>query len=147
MSHDIELSIIIVSWNGRRDLEACLQSLRVNSEVPREIIVVDNASADDTLPMLDGHPEVNVIANPDNRGFAAANNQGLAVARGEWLLLLNPDTLVPPGALILVRRLKAAVPAPDARGGRAGGRRLKECYDAAWAPPTALLEKSMSSTR
>ena len=99
MSHDIELSIIIVSWNVRRDLEACLQSLRGNSEVPCETIVVDNASADDTLAMLRGYPEVHAIANPDNRGFAAANNQGLAVAQGQWLLLLNPDTVVPPGTL------------------------------------------------
>ncbi len=99
MSPDIELSIIIVSWNVRQDLEACLQSLHDNSDAPHEVIVVDNASRDDTLAMLQQRPEVRVIANEDNRGFAAANNQGLAVARGAWLLLLNPDTVVPPGAL------------------------------------------------
>jgi GT2 family glycosyltransferase len=99
LSHDIELSIIIVSWNVRRDLEACLQSLRDNSDPPHETIVIDNASSDDTLPLLKDDSDVRVIANTDNRGFAAANNQGLAVARGAWLLLLNPDTVVPPGAL------------------------------------------------
>ncbi|MBU0609568.1 MAG: glycosyltransferase family 2 protein [Armatimonadetes bacterium] len=99
MSPDIELSVIIVSWNVRRDLEVCLQSLHDNSEASHEVIVVDNASLDDTLAMLQQRPEVRVIANEDNRGFAAANNQGLAVARGAWLLLLNPDTVVPPGAL------------------------------------------------
>jgi hypothetical protein len=96
---DLELSIIIVSWNVRRDLEVCLRSLRDNSDCPHEVIVVDNASADDTVQMLQGYPEARLIGNADNRGFAAANNQGLAVARGAWLLLLNPDTIVPPGAL------------------------------------------------
>lgn len=99
LSDQTELSIIIVSWNVRRDLEACLQSLQANQEVAPQIIVVDNASTDDTMGMLKGFPQVQVIANPDNRGFAAANNQGLAVAEGQWLLLLNPDTIVPPGGL------------------------------------------------
>lgn len=99
MSHDIELSIVTISWNVRQDLEICLQSLRDNSDVATEMIVIDNASSDDTLQMLEKYPEVRLIANPDNRGFAAANNQGLQIARGPWLLLLNPDTIVPPGAL------------------------------------------------
>jgi GT2 family glycosyltransferase len=96
---EVPLSIIIVSWNVRRDLESCLQSLRANAEAGAEIVVVDNASRDDTLTMLAGYPEVRVIANDVNRGFAAANNQGLAVARGRWLLLLNPDTLMPEAGL------------------------------------------------
>lgn len=99
MSDSLPLSIIIVSWNVSADLARCLDSLRANEGPEREIIVVDNASRDNTLEVLQGYPEVQVIANGDNRGFAAANNQGLAVARGRYVLLLNPDTLVPAGAL------------------------------------------------
>jgi len=94
------LSLIIVSWNVQKDLRACLDSLRASAETPHEIIVVDNASHDGTMPMLqEEFPQVRLLANPDNRGFAAANNQGLAVATGQFLLLLNPDTLVPAGGL------------------------------------------------
>lgn len=99
MKPEIPLSIIIVSWNVCKDLEVCLESLRHNADVSYEIIVIDNASSDETLSMLKNYPEVHVIANETNRGFAAANNQGLQRARGAWLLLLNPDTIVPQGAL------------------------------------------------
>ena len=60
-----------------------------------EIIVVDNASVDGTVHLVQQHfPDVNLIANPDNRGFAKANNQGIVEAKGEYVLLLNPDTIV-----------------------------------------------------
>jgi len=95
------LSIGIVSWNCRDDLVACLESLAdAASGVETEAIVVDNASADDTVEVLEERlPAVRLIANEANRGFAAATNQALAEASGEYLLLLNPDTVVPPGAL------------------------------------------------
>lgn len=100
MDRDLALSMVIVSWNVRNDLRACLESLRQNAEVPHEVIVIDNASRDDTVPMLQADfPAVRLIANSDNRGFAAANNQGLQIAQGPLLMLLNPDTLVPPGGL------------------------------------------------
>lgn len=99
MSDRPRLSIVIVSWNVSRDLAVCLDSLRANAEAGFEVTVVDNASHDDTLSMLQRYPEVRVIANAVNRGFAAANNQGLAVGKGEYLLMLNPDTVVPAGAL------------------------------------------------
>lgn len=97
----IRLSIIIVSWNVQGDLRNCLQSLlEGNAEVAAEVIVVDNASVDGTVAMLrSDFPTVHLVANADNRGFAAGNNQGLPLARGQWLLLLNPDTLVPAGGL------------------------------------------------
>jgi GT2 family glycosyltransferase len=98
-----EISIIIVSWQVRDDLRACLQSLQQNAEVAPEIIVVDNASGDGTVEMVRAaFPEVQLLANDANHGFAAANNQGLQVARGQFVLLLNPDTLVPPGALAML---------------------------------------------
>lgn len=80
-------------------MEKCLRSLRFSSLV-LEVIVVDNASADDSVVMVKTtFPEVMIIANHENVGFAKANNQGLAVATGRHLLLLNPDTEVLPGAL------------------------------------------------
>ncbi|MGE5531555.1 MAG: glycosyltransferase family 2 protein [Bacteroidota bacterium] len=119
MADRIPLSIIIVSWNVQADLRVCLDSLRQSSETPHEVIVIDNASRDGTVEMLrTDFPSVHLIANPDNRGFAAANNQGLAVAQGEYLLLLNPDTIVPPGALATLLTFAGAHPEAGAIGPR-----------------------------
>jgi len=104
------VSIVIVSWNTRDYLDACLTSIRdAPDEVTREIIVVDNASADGTAEMVESeHPDVKLIANDQNRGYAAGNNQGIEVARGEHVLLLNPDIVVHEGALdTLVRFLQS----------------------------------------
>ncbi|MBD3292509.1 MAG: glycosyltransferase [Armatimonadia bacterium] len=103
-----ELSIVIVSWNTRDYLDACLKSIHdAPDEVTREVIVVDNGSAEGTVEMVQaGHPDVTLIANEDNRGYAAANNQGIAEASGEHVLLLNPDIVVHEDALdTLVRFL------------------------------------------
>lgn len=103
-----ELSIVIVSWNTREYLEGCLTSIRdAADEVTREVIVVDNASADGTAEMVRReHPGVTLIANEDNRGYAAGNNQGIEVAVGAHVLLLNPDIVVHEGSLdTLVRFL------------------------------------------
>jgi GT2 family glycosyltransferase len=95
-----DLSLCLVSWNVWADLRGCLLSLRQNPGVRLQIIVVDNASADDTVAHLRrDFPEVELIANAENRGFAAASNQALAAAEGRYLLLLNPDTVVPPHGL------------------------------------------------
>ncbi len=97
----LELSICIVSWNVRDDLLACLDSIYSGAgDLSVEVIVVDNASADDTaLATAQRYPQVRVIENEDNRGFAAGCNQGIEQATGRYILLLNPDTLVPPEAL------------------------------------------------
>jgi GT2 family glycosyltransferase len=90
-----DVSIIIVSWNTRDLLIDCIQSIKRETEVSYEIIVVDNASTDGTIPALQGSfSDIKIIGNTENRGFAAANNQGLSVARGHNLLLLNPDTVI-----------------------------------------------------
>ena len=97
----MKLSIIIVSWNVKDDLVRCLSSLRENPpSVPFEQIVVDNNSTDGTVDLVkQNFPEVTLIDNPDNCGFATANNQGIELSSGEYVLLLNPDTVVHPAAL------------------------------------------------
>lgn len=96
-----ELSAIIVTWNSARFVRGCLDSL-INevSEIRSEIIVVDNDSPDDTAEIVEsGYPGVRLIRNRENLGFGAANNQGIRLSKGEFVLVLNPDTVVHPGAL------------------------------------------------
>ena len=96
------LSIIIVTFNSRGDIDACLESL-TGVKAPatdHEVIVVDNASSDETVPHIRTHwPEVRVVDSGGNLGFAAGNNVGIRLASGELLLLLNPDTEAPAGAI------------------------------------------------
>lgn len=91
----IDVSIIIVSFNTKALLLDCLRSLHQwKSRLFCEIIVVDNASRDETPEAVaQDFPGVIVICNAQNTGFARANNQGIAIARGKYVLLLNPDTL------------------------------------------------------
>jgi N-acetylglucosaminyl-diphospho-decaprenol L-rhamnosyltransferase len=109
----VHLTIIIVSWNVRPLLHRCLSSLvdvrasteggasQASSLEPRtEIIVVDNASSDGSAEMVrEEFPHVHLVVNDENRGFAVANNQGLGLSHGRYLLLLNPDTEVVGDAL------------------------------------------------
>jgi len=109
-----ELAIVIVSYNARADLEACLGS--VTAHPPRrsyEIVVVDNASRDGSADAVRrGWPAVNVIDVGDNVGFARATNIGIRATDSRLILLLNSDTVVPAGALDrLVRRLEARLDA------------------------------------
>jgi GT2 family glycosyltransferase len=96
----MDLSIVIVNWNGLAVLRECLNSIFGAAQgIEFEVIVVDNASQDDSVAVLQREfPQVVVLRNQQNRGFAAANNQAFAVARGRHVLLLNNDTLVLPGA-------------------------------------------------
>lgn len=98
----MRLSIIIVSWNVRDAVCGCIESIRKNvfDNKAYEIIVVDNASGDGTVESIrQNYPEVIVIANKTNAGFGSANNQGVKAAKGEYIFILNPDTLVLAGAL------------------------------------------------
>jgi len=96
-----EVSVIIVTWNGKRYALECLASLRQNSgTVPVEVIVVDNKSSDGTPDEIRRQfPSVTLICNDANLGFAKANNIGLAVARGRYLCLVNSDVVVPAGCI------------------------------------------------
>ena len=95
------LSIIIVSWNTLDLLIQCLNSIySSNPCITFDTIVVDNASTDGSVVALrELFPQVQLIANTENVGFARANNQAVSMATGHYILLLNPDTLVIPEAL------------------------------------------------
>ncbi|MGH9141590.1 MAG: glycosyltransferase family 2 protein [Vicinamibacterales bacterium] len=94
------LSIIIVSFNARADLERCLESLRAAAPAaPHEIVVVDNGSTDGGVEAARRWPNVQVIEAGANLGFARANNIGIRASTGTHILLLNSDTIVAPGSL------------------------------------------------
>jgi GT2 family glycosyltransferase len=105
----MDLSVIIVTWNSEKDIVRCLRSVFACAEgLNIEVIVVDNASSDETKHAIEAtirqtqgdgdvrlsasKPDITVIRNSNNKGFAAANNQGLVIAKGDFILLLNPDT-------------------------------------------------------
>ena len=106
-----KVSVVVVTWNGLELNRLCLESLVARTEWPNfEILVVDNASTDGTVKLLTDmarrNPGIRVILNSENRGFAAACNAGLAAASGDYLVLLNNDTVVTRGwATALVRQL------------------------------------------
>jgi GT2 family glycosyltransferase len=95
-ANTVDVSVIIVSWNTREILRQCLQSIYTSTHsIGFEIIVIDNGSSDGSVEMVrQGFDCVKLVTNTDNRGFAAANNQGLATASGRYVLLLNSDTIV-----------------------------------------------------
>ncbi len=100
------IAVVIVSYQSASTLDACLVRLRAAEDVA-EIRVVDNGSDDGTLEIVQRHasadPRLRFIANPDNPGFAAANNQGVADSQAPWLAFINPDLLVAPDTLSLLR--------------------------------------------
>ena len=148
----ILLSIIIVNWNGGALLRGCLTSIaKYPPPVGYEIVVVDNASSDDSVAWLRSAdvrallPQiaVHVIENADNAGFGAANNQGIAHGRGQMVLLLNPDTELTAGA---IDRLIECLQSSD-RIGACGPRLLNpdgSLQHSVWRNPPAAWEMIVS---
>ena len=91
------LSILIVSYNVSSFIDDCPDSILQDKglrDIPYEIIIIDNASRDDSLSKIKKRKNIKLIVNSKNSGFATANNQGLKIAKGNYILLLNPDTLI-----------------------------------------------------
>ena len=104
----VQVSVVIVNWNGLRLMEQCLGALTEQTFSEFEIIVVDNGSTDGSVDWLgEHHPSVRVIRNDENLGFAAANNQAIRASTAEFVVTLNNDTRVEPGWLeALVRAVQ-----------------------------------------
>ena len=93
MAEKSEISIIIVNWNAQEVLGECLKSIYRTVNASFEIIVVDNHSSDNSVSMIkEGFPEVKLIEEKENIGFAKANNIGFRFSNGKYVMLLNPDT-------------------------------------------------------
>ncbi len=107
----IDISIVIVNYNGKQVLANCLDSvLKSNTTYRYEVIVVDNASTDQSQDILKKYDQVHSVLNTDNTGFSKANNQGAKLATGTWLFLLNNDTVVPPDSLQLLADFASKTP-------------------------------------
>jgi len=95
-----DVSIVIVNWNGRQFLDACLDAVAAQQGVNAETILVDNGSTDGSAAYVcERYPWVRVVALTENRGFAGGNNAGVREARGRFVALLNNDTVADPGWL------------------------------------------------
>ena len=108
----MRLSVVIVNWNSREDLRACLASLREQTHRDLEVIVVDNGSTDGSVEMVrESFPEVVLLAERENLGFAEGCNRGIAKSTGPWVAMLNNDTVADPDwARALVEAAEKAPP-------------------------------------
>lgn len=114
----MDISIIIVTWNSQDFIRNCLDSIYLLPDKVRyEIIVVDNGSSDNTPKMVrEFYPEVNLIENKKNLGYAKANNQGMEKSQGNYILLLNPDTQLMENSLVSMYEFMEANPQVGALG-------------------------------
>jgi O-antigen biosynthesis protein len=143
----LQLSVIIVNYNVKYFLEQCLCSvIKACKNLAAEIIVVDNNSTDGSRELLVAKfPSVNFIWNKENTGFAKANNQALAKAKGEYILFLNPDTIVPEDCFEKCIQFFASHTQAGALGIRmidGTGKFLKESKRAFPSPLTSLYKLS-----
>lgn len=109
----MQLSVVVVNWNSREDLRACLSSLQAQSQSGLEVIVVDNGSTDGSADMVATEfPECRLIRKSENLGFAEGCNVGIDASTAPWIAMLNNDTVADPDwALALVEAAKKAPPA------------------------------------
>ena len=116
------VSVVITTYNSAEFLKACLESVKAQSYGSHEVIVIDNASTDGTRAILETFREsVRLIFNEKNTGFAAAQNQGMRSARGDWLLSLNPDVVLSPNFIAEI----VAAGESDAKVGAVSGKLLR----------------------
>jgi hypothetical protein len=146
MARVTELSVIVVTLNGRDMTLACLDAVVAGAKRPLDLIVVDNGSADGTADAVGGRfPQARIVRNPENRGFAAAVNQGLRMAKGGVIVLLNNDARPEPGALDALADWLEAHP----EAGMAGPQllhedgRLQNSHDACPTLATSVLNKTL----
>jgi len=100
MPHNDYVSVTIVTYNSGRFIKRCLESVLEQKYEPKEIIVIDNASTDGTVDILEQFEgSCRVVYNSENIGFAGAQNQAIELAKGTWILTLNPDVLMLPNFL------------------------------------------------
>jgi GT2 family glycosyltransferase len=140
----MEASIIIVNYNSQPYLEKCLESIVKNTKANYEVIIIDNHSRDESVLFLTKlkNPNLRVILNPENYGYAKACNQGLKVASGKVLVTMNPDVIVPPDWLSrlswhLTNNPKALIIGPKSMG--IGGKQ--------WAGPLSFSRKLEAADR
>jgi len=158
------MAIVIVSFNTRADLVACLQSLKgAPPAIPHDVIVVDNASVDGSVDAARRFSGVEVVALDRNVGFAAANNAGIRRSTADLILLLNSDTIVPAGAIDRLLDRLDATPSAAAAGPRlvdASGREeisfgrmitpfnelrqkvIGRLYERGWAPADRWVQRA-----
>ena len=131
------VSITIVTWNSAKHLEQCFASILRQDYPDLEVIIVDNASDDDTRDLLKHvDPRCKVILNDENVGFAAGQNQAIRASRGEWVLCLNPDVVLSPD--FITRLAEAGEKHPEA--GSLCGKLLR--YDAERNHRTNIIDST-----
>lgn len=148
VEEQVQIAAVLVSYNTREMTLECLRSLHreiESADVSAEVFVVDNASTDDSVKAIrENFPHVEVLVAEENQGFGRANNRAFEVARGHWLLLLNTDAFLRPGALQALldaakRHPEAGVIAP--RILNADGTLQRSCWEFP-TPPGAWFENS-----
>ncbi len=113
------VSVVVVSYNTREDLLACAASLAEDVSLPFELLVIDNASADGSAAAVEAtHPTVRLVRNAENLGFGRACNQGIRLSRASYILLLNSDAQVRPGAVEALSAVLDAQPGAGVVGPR-----------------------------
>ena len=133
------VSILVISYNTKAMTLACLASIAAETRVAHEVIVLDNASPDGSAAAIAAaHPGIRLIASAENHGFAKGNNLAAAEARGGYLLLLNPDTLVLDGAIDRLVGFAGRTPEAGIWGGRTVLRRRQPEPDERLRRPDAL---------
>jgi len=114
-----QTSIVLVTWNSRKHIKNCLESIENQTCKGSEIIVVDNNSRDGVLEYIQkSHPNVKIIQNKENLGFCKASNQGIHASQGEFILILNPDVFPEPDFLGELVRFLSGNPHYGSVGGK-----------------------------